>query len=181
MYPKHPNVRGNPGISGICGGAPQRRTGPASATRGDVAQAPEDSAPLSPTAEAARRWAERKAAMLRENEHATGLDLGRLVGSRAKNLAERVLAWRREERIFAVNDGSRDVYPLFQIKGEDPHLVVAEVLGLLRPKLSNWEILAWFTAPDIWACEGRPPKDLLDSDRDNVLEAARHAVVENPD
>ncbi|UEM24442.1 hypothetical protein JL100_033025 (plasmid) [Skermanella mucosa] len=149
-----------------------------SATPGDPAQAPEDDAPPAPSAEAARRWADRKASMLRDNDHATGPELGRLVGSRAKNLAERASSWRREGRVFAVNDGSRDVYPLFQIKGDKPHPVVADVIGLLRPKLSDWEIFAWFTAPDTWSCEGRPPKDLLDSDRDSVLEAARHAVAE---
>ena len=139
------------------------------------------SPPPSPPTEAARRWAERKVAMLRENDHATGPELGRLTGSRAKNLAERASSWRREGRVFAVNDGSRDVYPLFQIKGDKPHPVVAEVLKRLRPKLSDWEVFAWFTAPDTWTCEGRPPKDLLDSDPDSVLEAARHTVAESWD
>ena len=135
-------------------------------------------APDDPTADAARRWAERKAAMLRQNDHATGPELGRLVGSRARNIAERASSWRRKGRVFAVNDGSRVVYPLFQIKDDKPHPLVSDVIGLLRPKLSDWQIFAWFTAPDTWACEGRPPKDLLDEDPESVREAARHAVAE---
>ena len=134
-----------------------------------------------PSSEAARKWAERKASMLRDNDHATGPELGRLTGSRAKNLAERASSWRRVGRVFAVNDGSRDIYPLFQIKENLPHPVVENAIRLLRPKLSDWEIFAWFTAPDTWTCEGRPPKDLLDTDPDSVLEAARHAVAENHD
>jgi hypothetical protein len=160
---------------------PRLKAAPASTVRGGPAQAVEDDALPSPSAEAARRWAARKSSMLRENDHATGPDLGRLVGSRAKNLAERASSWRREGRVFAVNDGSRDVYPLFQIKGDKPHPAVADVIELLRPKLSDWEIFAWFTAPDAWSCEGHPPKDLLDTDPDSVLEAARHAVAESYD
>ncbi len=146
---------------------------------------PVASAPPAPvtaaSADMARRWAERKAAMLRDNDHATGPELGRLVGSRARNSAERASSWRRSGRIFAVSDGSRDVYPLFQIKADKPHPVVADLLVVLRRRLSDWEIFAWFTAPDIWSCEGRPPKDLLDSAPEAALEAARHATAEHWD
>ena len=135
----------------------------------------------SPSDEAARRWAERKEAMLSDNDVATAAELAEMTGSTAANKASRANEWRSDARIFGVNDGKQWVYPLFQIKEGRPHKVVAEVLRLLRPKMTDWEIFAWFTAPDMWSCRGRLPKDLLDENPEAVVEAARHAVADTWD
>jgi hypothetical protein len=152
---------------------------PTEADAGPVA----DKVPVSESSfeEAARRWAERKEAMLRDNGVATAAELAEITGSKAANKASRANEWRAGSRIFGVNDGRQLVYPLFQIKEGRPRKVMAEVLSRLRPKMTDWEIFAWFTAPDMWSCRGRAPKDLLDENPEAVIEAARHAVAESWD
>lgn len=135
------------------------------------------SAARHPSKETTRRWAERKRAMLHDNEVATAAELAELTGSEAANRASRANEWRTSHRIFGVKNGRQFVYPLFQIKEGQPHEIVAEVLRRLQPRMTDWEIFAWFTAPDMWSCRGRAPKDLLDEDREAVIEAARHAVA----
>ena len=116
--------------------------------------------------------------MLHENDVMAAAELAEVTGISAANKGSRADEWRSNGCIFGVNDGRQWAYPLFQIKKGQPHMVVAEVLRLLRPKMTDWEIFAWFTAPDIWSCQGRLPKDLLDENSEVVLEAARHAVAD---
>lgn len=142
------------------------------------------SQPLTPTPTseaAALRWAERKAAILRDHDVVTAAQLANPAGSAEPDQVSRVDEWRSSGRLFGVHDGTQVVYPLFQIKEGQPHPVVQEVLQHLRPPMADWEIFAWFTASDTWACRGRLPKDLLDDDPDAVIEAARHEVAERWD
>lgn len=162
----------------LAGMAGRRVAGHPKTTPEPVAEEP---TPQSSSEEAARRWAERKETMLRDNGAATAAELAEITGSKATNRASRANEWRAGGRIFGVNDGRQLVYPLFQIKEGRPRKVVAEVLARLRPKMTDWEIFAWFTAPDMWSCRGRAPKDLLDENPDAVIEAARHAVAESWD
>lgn len=129
----------------------------------------------------ARRWAALKDQLLRENPVAPGRELGKITGSTATNLSERASKWRRDGKVFAVNNGREDVFPLFQIQENKPAPVVETLLKLLRPKLTDWEIFAWFGTPDEWACNGDMPKNLLTTDPDAVIEAARHQTAESWD
>jgi hypothetical protein len=137
--------------------------------------------PPSPFLDAAHRWAERKDAMLQDNDTATASQLAGLTGSTAANKASRANEWRVDGRIFGVHSGRRLVYPLFQLKEGRPREVVGEVLRHLRPKMTDWEIFAWFTVPDTWSCHGRRPMDVLDHEPEAVVEAARHAGAETWD
>jgi hypothetical protein len=163
-------------LAGITGPRNAGSTEPSSKPTADTVPASR-----STSGEAARRWAERKEAMLRDNEVATAVELARITSSNAANRASRASEWRANDRIFGVHNGRQLVYPLFQIKEGRPHGIVGEVLKRLRPKMTDWEIFAWFTAPDMWSCRGRAPKDLLDEEPEAVIEAARHAVAESWD
>jgi sirohydrochlorin ferrochelatase len=151
------------------------------AAKAGQASSPEVPLPEAPLNEAARRWAERKEAMLRDNDVVTAVELAGMTGSTAINKSSRANEWRSDGRIFGVNDGKQRVYPLFQIKEGRPHELVGQLLRLLRPKMTDWEIFAWFTAPDMWSCQGRRPVDLLDESPKAVVEAARHAVADTWD
>jgi hypothetical protein len=168
---------------GVFGTAAGRRVVAAKAkpARSLATPLPAVSLPELPLDEATRRWAERKEAMLRDNDVVTAVELAGVTGSSAVNKSSRANEWRSNGRIFGVNDGKQWVYPLFQIKEGRPHKLVSEVLRLLRPKMTDWEIFAWFTAPDMWSCQGRKPKDLLDESPKAVVEAARHAVADTWD
>jgi hypothetical protein len=80
--------------------------------------------------------------------------------------------------VFSVNDGSRERFPLFQLHEGQPIPAVANIIQLLRPKLSYWQIAFWFTTPNAWTGGWRAPCELLASEPERVVEAARHEVAE---
>ena len=64
----------------------------------------------------ARRWVEARAAFLAEHESVTAPELARLTGSRSVNPSARAHSWAKANRIFSVNDGTGERYPLFQLR-----------------------------------------------------------------
>jgi hypothetical protein len=55
---------------------------------------------------------------------------------------------------------------------------MADILPILRRKLSNWQIAMWFVAPNAWTGEWHRPIDLLLDHLDLVIAAARHEIGE---
>jgi hypothetical protein len=124
----------------------------------------------------ARRWVEARAAFLAEHESVTAPELARLTGSRSVNPSARAHSWAKANRIFSVNDGTGERYPLFQLREGQPSPALAEILPVLRRKLSNWQIALWFTSPNAWVGGWRRPIDVLTDSPDIVIDAARHEV-----
>jgi hypothetical protein len=142
-----------------------------------VAEAPASTASDYRTHEA-RRWAAAREAFLAEHESVTAPELARLTGSRSTNPSARAHSWVKANRIFSVNDGTGERYPLFQLREGLPLPQLAELLPILRRKLSNWQIALWFTSPNAWVGEWRRPIDVLAERPDVVVDAARHEVGE---
>ncbi|KAA0677678.1 hypothetical protein DS843_22835 [Roseomonas genomospecies 6] len=113
------------------------------------------------------RWQKRKDELLREVATLPG---------------HLVAAWLRDGKVFGViaEDGETRV-PAFQITKGKPHPLIGQLLQILRPRRSDWEIFSWFARPDTWTCRGRRPLELLDEDPAAVLDAARHHVEERWD
>jgi hypothetical protein len=110
----------------------------------------------------ARRWVELQAEFLSQTKTVTALELPSGV----------------TDRLFSVNDGSTERYPVFQMRGDEPIPEIEIILGLLRPKFSDWEIAMWFTAPNTWLGDWRTPADVLELQPTKVVDAARHATAE---
>jgi hypothetical protein len=85
----------------------------------------------------------------------------------------------KANRIFSVNDGTAERYPLFQLREGQPLPQLAEILPMLRRKLSNWQIALWFTTPNAWVGGWRRPIDVLTESPSLVLDAAQHEVGEH--
>ena len=127
----------------------------------------------------ARRWAAARAAFLAEHESVPAPELARLTGSQSINPSARAHSWVKANRIFSVNDGTGERYPLFQLREGQPLPQLAEILPLLKQKLTNWQIALWFTSPNAWVGGWRRPIDALTEAPDVVIEAARHEVGEH--
>jgi hypothetical protein len=155
-------------------GGPAPRTQPVAAEEESEARAPTDH-----QAHEARRWAETRATFLAEYESVTAPELARLTGSKSANLSARAHSWVKANRIFSVNDGTAERYPLFQLREGQPLPQMAEILPILKRKLSNWQIALWFTAPNAWVGAWRQPIEVLTESPDVVLDAARHEVGEH--
>ena len=151
----------------------------APATRPEAGAVREPAASVDYRAHEARRWAEARAAFLAEHESVTAPELARLTGSRSINPSARAHSWVKANRIFSVNDGTGERYPLFQIQEGQPLPQLTEILPILKRKLSNWQIAMWFTAPNAWVGGWRRPIDVLTESPDVVIDAARHEVGEH--
>lgn len=101
--------------------------------------------------------------------------VARLSGSAAANTAAQASRWKRARKALAVSTGQRDLYPAFQF-GEDgrPLPLIARLLEIFEG-WSPWGIALWLASNTDWL-GGRRPVDLLRSEPEAVLEAARRAV-----
>ena len=104
-------------------------------------------------------------------------ELARFLVADPKSDLARIHEWATEGRIFSVNDGADERYPLFQIQEGQPIPQVAEILKTLSAKLSTWQIAFWFTSPNAWTGSWRAPADILASEPQQVVEAAQHEVA----
>lgn len=131
--------------------------------------------------EQARRNAEARMRFLAEFPALTSGEVAELMGSRSNNRAALAHGWRKQGRVFSVQAGREQRYPLFQFDVEQgaPKPVIAEVVKELRDAgLEGWQIALWFTGR-LARLDDHRPVDLLDENPKRVAEAAR-AVHEIP-
>lgn len=108
----------------------------------------------------------------------SGADVAARAGSRAGNAAALASRWRKEGRAFAVDVDGSVRYPGFQFdEGGRPRPAVAAVLAVAGERMSGWELALWFTGSSDWL-GGLRPVDVLDTDADQVVEAAQRLADE---
>jgi hypothetical protein len=114
----------------------------------------------------------RRNALAREFGAFTSAEVAGLAGSKAANKAALANRWKQEGRIFSVTHHGTTYYPGFQFDGEGrPLPVIAEVIRRLGARSGEWELALWLTSPTGWL-DGRRPVDLLESEPDEVAQAA---------
>lgn len=129
----------------------------------------------SSVAEQARRNAEARADFLGEFEALDAEGVADLAGSRAGNRRATASRWQGEGLCFAVEYEGRLVFPAFQFDPATgrPRPAVIDVIRALRAVgLGGWSLALWWATPhDMLGW--RRPADLLASEPDLVIEAAR--------
>lgn len=127
--------------------------------------------------EQARRNAEFRADFLARYDVLDAEQVHAMYGSKADNTAALAGRWRGARRIFGLEHEGKTLYPAFQFDTNGkPKAVVARILEALGDR-SGWQITSWFTAPNGWLSDDQCPVDLMDTDPDAVVDAAR-AVTE---
>jgi len=123
----------------------------------------------------ARRNAQERKNLLEEFGALTSSEVADLAHSKASNRAALANRWRKEGWIFAVEHRGRSYFPAFQFDDEGhPLSAIAEILEIFGGR-EGWETALWFSAASGWL-GGRRPVDLLESDPEKVVDAARSAV-----
>jgi hypothetical protein len=130
--------------------------------------------------EQGRRNAEARAAFLSEFPALSSAEVAERYGSSAKNRAALAQSWRKQGKVFAVPIRNGQRFPLFQFDEHgEPKPAIARVLAPLRTAgFEDWQVALWFTGA-LASLEDRRPVDLIDTDPERVIEAARH-VAEIP-
>lgn len=135
----------------------------------DLLDAPPNTAML----KQARFNAEARAALIRDHGALTSAQIHDLYGTNARNKAALATRWRNEGKILGVDYRGERLYPAFQFAADGrPHSVIASVLSLFGPDTGEWQIALWFVTPNGWL-DGKRPIDIMISDPDAVVEAAR--------
>lgn len=127
-----------------------------------------------------RRWKAIREKFLQDYRSVTAPELAELTGSRSRNPSSRAHEWLRAGKMFAVYDGRLARYPLFQIDQMNgtPRPQIKDAIAYLRKQLSDWQIAFWFVTANAWTGDWRCPVDLLETEPERVVEAARHEVEE---
>lgn len=119
--------------------------------------------------------AEIRARFLRDVPSLTSAEVGKLLGSTAKNTAAKANRLKNQGKIFSVTFKNTDYFPAFQFGPElEPLPVVAEIISVFGDR-TGWDLALWFVAPNGWL-DGRTPAQALKASNEAVLEAARRSV-----
>lgn len=126
----------------------------------------------------AQRLATRHARVLNEFGHFTAEQLAEVNRSQASNRAALADNWRKRRQVFAVphpdkTARERDVYPAFQFEDHKPIRAVHDVLQAFGAHKAPWKLALWFTSNNGWLPGSARPVDLLTTDPQAVIGAAR--------
>lgn len=79
-----------------------------------------------------------------------------------KNKSEPASRWKREGRIFAVQDRGVDLFPQFQFQDGEPLKVISKILAALPEDMSAWQVAFWFASGNGWLDRDAPQDKLKD-------------------
>jgi hypothetical protein len=121
--------------------------------------------------------AERYAMELASTRWLTAAEVAELAGSRLKNPATLVGRWRRERKIFSIEYGEVELFPLYALdpdRGYRPYTVVEAVMGALGLLYDGWRLARWFATPHSGLVGHRPMDRIADWPK-RILELAYQA------
>ena len=119
---------------------------------------------------------EARAEVLRSGDFLNAAGIAKRAGRGSVELAR----WKAEKTIFAIYERGRDYFPLFALNPNGnylPYKAVGKILGVFGDSLSSWGIASWFISLNSFL-DDQAPKDLLASDPDWVIAAAKDEVEE---
>ena len=128
--------------------------------------------------EMAQRLAKRHARVLNEFGYFTAEELAEANRSQASSRTALADNWRKRRQVFAVphpdrTARERDVYPAFQFEDHKPIKAVQAVLEAFGDQKGPWKLALWFTSNNGWLPDSARPVDLLASNPQAVVEAAK--------
>ena len=78
--------------------------------------------------------------------------------------------WKREGRVFAIQDGEKDLFPAFQFADGEPLPIIKEILEALPEDLTPWQTAFWFQSPNGWL-DGKTPQECLKNESEVIYAA----------
>ncbi|MFJ3451087.1 hypothetical protein ACIPM0_23115 [Pseudomonas sichuanensis] len=121
-----------------------------------------------------------KTAVLESGDWVTASEIAGLAKLSASNPSSQPSKWKREKRIFAITHNGADYFPLYgldEARSYRPLSQLKDVIMVLESAKDAWQMAYWFMSENSWLASKRP-QDLLRTDPDRVLEAAREEVSE---
>ena len=100
---------------------------------------------------------------------------------RIKNPRALVINWKMQKKIFATPSARGEVFLAFQFRNFAPLDVVGEVLKEMGNDFPQGSAALWFCSNNVYLPDSKRPADLMTSDPEAVLLAAKKVVIDvNP-
>ena len=136
--------------------------------------------PVSPRLlkEAGMLVAARKA-VLASDDWLNAAELAQLAGLSPRNPSAQPNKWKKQGQIFAIHHNGVDYFPGYGLDPDNafrPLKALAGILAVLAPHKDGWGMAYWFMSVNGFL-GGQRPQDLLSTDPDCVLAAARDEVM----
>lgn len=123
-----------------------------------------------------RRNALARQQVLEEFGAYSSAELADLRGSRSVNPSTTSGRWLAARKIFAVSVAGDRRFPAFQFDEQgQPLPIIKTILDVFGDRVRGWEIALWLTGANGYL-DGRRPVDVLGSDAEAVVEAARNEI-----
>ncbi|MFT8953345.1 MAG: hypothetical protein ABF979_13860 [Gluconobacter sp.] len=128
-----------------------------------------------------------KQAIMRQRAREAVLDTGdwipatkvaELAQFSAHNPSSQPNKWKRNKKIFAINEQGVDYFPLFALEpdsGFRPVEAVSEVISVFDGRKDSWGMAYWFESDNSFL-GGKRPKDLLITEPKRVVAAAMDEI-----
>ncbi len=119
-----------------------------------------------------------QARVLKSNQFLKASDITNLSAGTVKNPSGALNRWKQKHQIFAIDMKGVDYYPIYALSPENgykPYAEMSDILGILHTK-TPWGLAFWFESSNGYL-ERRAPRELMKSDRQAVLAAAKNEAV----
>jgi len=127
----------------------------------------------------ARMMVDAKSTILESGDFLPASEIASLAGYSAKNPSAQPNKWKKDGAIFAIQHKGNDYFPMYALDAEEnyrPYKSLAEVLRIFGETKTGWGIAFWFAGLNSFL-DDRRPQDLLESEPDLVIAAARDEVA----
>jgi hypothetical protein len=127
----------------------------------------------------ARMMVDAKSTILESGDFLPAAAIASLAGYSAKNPSAQPNRWKKDAAIFAIQHKGNDYFPMYALDAEEnyrPYKALAEVLRIFGETKTGWGIAFWFAGLNSFL-DDRRPQDLLESEPDLVIAAAKDEVV----
>lgn len=128
----------------------------------------------------ARMAAEARRAVLEGGDWLTAAQVASLAGFAASNPSTQPNKWKKQGAIFAIRHQGADYFPGYGLDpaaGHRPFEAMATILEVFGTVKDGWGIAYWFSSVNSFL-GGRRPQDMLATQPDRVIAAARDEMAE---
>jgi len=122
---------------------------------------------------------EARKAVLESGDWLTATQIAEMADFGADNPSAQPNKWKKDGQIFAVHHRGVDYFPGYALNPSTdyrPTKNLAGVLSVLREQKDDWGLAYWFASVNSFL-GGKRPQDLLISEPDRVLAAAKDEVA----
>jgi hypothetical protein len=127
----------------------------------------------------AKMMAQAKNTVLQSGDWITASDITELANFSTANPSTQPSKWKREKRLFAIRHDGIDYFPIYGLDentGYRPYAALKEIIAVLAACKDGWGMAYWFASLN-GRLDARAPKDVLRSDAERVLAAAKIEVA----